>query len=426
MQHKVVRYILAAVIALVLLTGAFSGGVIIGWAMPNRAACASANSDPQSGASSSATSCTGPAAAAGTPTLTTDRNTLFAPFWEAWDIVHQEYVDQPVNDLTLMRGAIKGMMESLGDKHTSYMNPEEYKQANTQLGGEYEGIGAYVDVTGDYVKIISPIKDSPAEKAGLQPGDVVIAVDGQDMTGIAGDLVLQKILGPARTNVTLTIQRSTADKPFNVTITRAKIVIAAVEGKMLANNIAYVKINTFGDKTTQELTDNLTTLMGQKPTGLIVDLRNNGGGYLTTAIEVVSQFVEGGKIAMYEQYGDGTVREFTTQRGGLATKIPLVVLVNSGTASASEITAGAIQDYGRGKLVGVTTYGKGSVQNWMALKNDQGAVRVTIARWLTPLKRQINEIGLKPDVVVELTTDDAKANRDPQLDKAVEILTSAK
>jgi carboxyl-terminal processing protease len=270
------------------------------------------------------------------------------------------------------------------------------------------------------------MKGSPAEKAGLLPNDVVIAVDGKDMTGISGELVLKKILGPAGTKVTLTIQRPNQDKPFDVTLQRAKIVMAAVEGKMLDNNIAYIKINTFGEKTTEELVTNLKALNASSAKGLVIDLRNNGGGYLTTAIEVVSQFIDSGNVAMYEQYGDGTTREFTTQRGGLATKVPLVVLVNGGTASASEITAGAIQDYGRGKLVGVTTYGKGSVQNWIALKNNAGAVRVTIARWLTPDKRQINEVGLKPDVVVEMTADDVKANRDPQLDKAVEILTTAK
>jgi carboxyl-terminal processing protease len=418
MQYKVYRYILAVAIALVLLGGAFSGGVMVGWAMPSQPEGMS--TPPLLGGAGLATAST----RSSTP-QTTDTTKLFAPFWEAWSIVHDQYVDQPVDDLKLMRGAISGMMQALGDKHTSYMDPDEYKQANTQLGGEYEGIGAYVDVTGDFVKIVSPMKGSPAEKAGLLPNDAIIAVDGTDMTGISGELVLKRILGPAGTKVTLTISRPNVDKPFDVTLQRAKIVVPEVEGKMLDNNIAYIKINTFGDKTTDELLSNLKTLNVAKSSGLIVDLRNNGGGYLTTAIEVVSQFIDSGKIVMYEQYGDGTMREYTSQNGGLATKIPLVVLVNQGTASASEITAGAIQDYGRAKLVGVTTYGKGSVQNWIALKNNAGAVRVTVARWLTPEKRQINEKGLKPDVVVEMTADDVKAKRDPQLDKAVEILTSS-
>ena len=163
-------------------------------------------------------------------------------------------------------------------------------------------------------------------------------------------------------------------------------------------------------------------LLDKKPAGLILDLRYDGGGYLQTAIQVVSEFIPAGKVALYEQYGDGNMQTYKTSGTGLATDIPLVVLVNEGTASASEITAGAIQDYGRGKLVGVTTYGKGSVQNWIPLNNNEGAVRITIAHWLTPEKRQINKIGLKPDVEVKITDDDIKNKLDPQLDAAVKLL----
>ncbi len=417
MQTKFIRYFLGSLIAVVLLVGTFSGGVIVGWAMPGGVPTFL----PLTGSGT-------PAANSQTGATPTNLSTLFSPFWEAWDIIHNQYVDQPVDDTNLMRGAIRGMMESLGDPHSSYMDPEQYKQANSSLAGSYEGIGATVDITGEYLKIVSPMPGSPAEKAGLKPNDQVVGVNGTDVTGVPGDLVLQKILGPAGTSVTLTIERTdpatNQSKKFDVTITREKIVMHSATGKMLDNNIAYVQINTFGDNTTSELRQTLQTLMAQKPNGMILDLRNNGGGYLNTAIEVVSEFVKGGQTVMYEQFGNGTRNTFKTTSGGLATNIPLVVLVNGGSASASEITAGAIQDLGRGKLVGETTYGKGSVQNWIALKDNQGAVRVTIARWLTPKGRQINGKGLEPDVVVKLTDQDVQAGSDPQLDKAVQILST--
>ncbi len=344
---------------------------------------------------------------------------LFAPFWETWDLVHDYYVDQPVNDESLMQGAIEGMLGSLGDPHTSYMNPEEFEQANETLEGEYEGIGAWVDITGDYVKIISPMKGSPADEAGLQPNDIVTAINGEDMTGIPGDLVLQRILGPAGTDVTLTIQRGT--ETFDVTITRAQITVPTAESEMLEDNIAYIALYNYGENTTEQLRSALQELLAQNPDGLIFDLRDNGGGYLNTAIEVVSEFISDG-VVMYEQYGDGSTYSYEAIPGGLATEIPLVVLVNGGTASASEITAGAIQDLGRGTLVGVTTYGKGSVQNWFALEGENGGIRVTIARWLTPDGRQISGEGLEPEYIVEMTEEDYAQELDPQLDKAIEVL----
>jgi carboxyl-terminal processing protease len=419
-MNKPIRYLLGAFVAVLLLAGAFSGGLVVGWLLPDKAASAAPLlATPNNPAASSGTT-SDPSASAGTPK---DLQELFKPFWDTWQIVKDQYVDQPVDQEKMMRGAISGMLNALGDPHTSYMDPEQYRQANMPMNGEYEGIGAWVDTTGAFVKVISPMANSPAEKAGLKANDIIIKVDGEDMTGIDGSLVLRRVLGPAGSNVTLTIQREGVEQPFDVTITRAKIVVPSVESKMLDGGIGYVKLSTFGEKTTDELKTALKDVMGQKPKGLILDLRNNGGGYLNTAIEVVSQFIGKG-VVMYEQYGDGRKKSFEAQAGGLAVDIPLVVLVNEGTASASEITAGAIQDYQRGLLVGVTTYGKGSVQNWIPLANDQGAVRVTIARWLTPKERQITKIGLKPDAEVKLTDEDIANKKDPQLDKAVEIINN--
>jgi carboxyl-terminal processing protease len=193
---------------------------------------------------------------------------------------------------------------------------------------------------------------------------------------------------------------------------------------MLDSGIAYLALSTFGDHTTRDLRKALKELLAQEPKGLILDLRYNGGGYLQTAVEVTSEFINSGNVLL-EQYGDGTITEYKAEKGGLALDIPMVVLVNEGSASASEITAGALQDAGRARLVGVTTYGKGTVQKWLPLQDDAGAVRITIARWLTPKERQINGAGLTPDVVVEMTEEDYAADRDPQLDKAVELLLQA-
>jgi carboxyl-terminal processing protease len=405
-----IRYLLAGCIAIVLLAGSFAGGILVGWFLPHEQTVSARAEET-------------PIAADQAPAQApADLDELFAPFWEVWELVKTQYVDQPVDQQAMMRGAIRGMLEALGDDHTSYMDPDEYKQANMQMEGDYEGIGAWVDTTGEFLVIISPMPDSPAEKAGLKPGDTIIAVDGEDMTGVDGNLVLRRILGPAGTDVTLTVQREEEEDPFDVTITRARIIVPSVTSEMLENDIAYVQLLTFGDETTADLKDDLEELMAQNPKGMILDLRNNGGGYLQTAIEVVSQFIPSG-VVMYEEYGDGTRQTFEALPRGLATEIPLVVLVNEGTASASEITAGAIQDLERGTLVGVTTFGKGSVQNWIPLKNDEGAVRVTIARWLTPNERQIHDVGLEPDVVVERTDEDIEADLDPQLDKAIELLT---
>ncbi len=419
-MKKGLLYTIIAIIAVVLLAGAFSGGFLVGHYLPLGNQTVSTNGSPALIEGSNAT----PAPVTGDTNAATPGNleTLFKPFWETWAIVHAQFVDQPVDDVAMMRGAIRGMLQSLGDAHTSYMDPQEFKDANSSLEGSYEGIGAYVDTGGDFLTVTSPIPGSPAEKAGLKPGDKIIAIDGADMTGVNPELARRKVLGPAGTTVKLTILREGLQEPFDVDITRDKITIASVESKMLENNIAYVKLNTFGDTTSQDLEKQLKDLMAQNPKGLILDLRYNGGGYLQTAVETASQFISKGVI-LYEQYGDGRKDGYDAIPGGLALDVPMVVLINKGSASASEIVAGALQDYKRAQLVGETSYGKGSVQNWIPLQDEQGAVRVTIAKWLTPNGRTIQKIGLTPDVVVVLSDKDAAAKLDPQLDKAIELLS---
>jgi carboxyl-terminal processing protease len=410
--NNTTKTILGAFVGLVLLAGAFSGGFIVGHLMP------ATSQFPGISDLLPSSPAVQPEQQAATPD---ELETLFEPFWEAWNIVHEQYVEQPVDDQVLMQGAIRGMMDALGDEQTFYMEPQVYENETSSLQGEYEGIGAYVDTEGDYLMIVSPIEGSPAEQAGLQPGDKVIAIDGEDMTGVPPEEARLKVLGPEGSKVTLTVTREGEPGPLEFTITRAQIEIRSAEGKMLENNIGYVDINTFGERTTQELRAALDDLLKQNPRGIVIDLRNNPGGYLSTAVEVSSEFIDEGVI-LYEEYGDGRRDTHRALGNGQATDIPLVVLINEGSASASEILAGALQDYDRAKLVGVKSFGKGSVQNWVPLSDNQGAARVTIARWLTPDERLIDHIGLMPDVVVEMTNEDFEAELDPQLDAAVETL----
>ncbi|MDP2995230.1 MAG: S41 family peptidase [Anaerolineales bacterium] len=407
MQNKTLRSVLIVFVAIILVVCVFGSGFVVGNFVPTLKPAFVPTLPATPGDNQG-----------GTPT---DLQSQFAPFWQAWDLVHQNYVDQPVDETKLVQGAIRGMLDALGDPHTGYWTPQETTDANMSMQGEYDGIGAYVDTRGDYLTITKPISGYPAEQAGLQMGDQIIAVDGTDVTGMDPDLVrMTKVMGPAGTDVHLTIHREGVDQPLEFTITRAHIVIPSVTSKMLDNNIAYIQITVFGDNTASNFHDQLSQLMAQNPSGMILDLRDNGGGYLDAGIAIASEFIDHGVIVT-EQYGDGTKDPHNATPGGLATTIPLVVLVNGNTASASEIVSGAIQDDGRGKLVGVLTYGKGSVQNWIPL-SDGGTARITIAKWLTPNGRTIDKIGLTPEVVVTMTQDDYTAGRDPQLDAAVQLL----
>ena len=411
-MNKTLKAILASVVSVILLAGAFSAGFL------------TANFFPLNGLPSYddlapfAPPTVSPEQQASTPA---DVQEVFAPFWQTWNLVHEQYVIQPVDDVKLMEGAINGMLQTLDVGLNYYENAEDFAASNDYLNGrDYEGIGAFVDVKGDYMTIISPMRGSPAEKAGLRAGDKVIAIDGEDMTGVSPEDVRQKVLGPEGTTVVITILRE-GEQPFDVSITRAKITTPLVESEMREDGIGYIRLNTFGDSTDSELRAAIEELSAQNPKGLILDLRYNGGGYLDQGIAVTSEFLPGGQVVVYQRYGDGTLEEHKSNGGGIAVEIPMVVLVNEGSASASEIVAGALQDYGRAKLVGITTFGKGSVQSVNPLPGG-GVVAITSAQWLTPNKRLIQDTGLIPDIYVELTQEDFDAGRDPQLDTAVETL----
>jgi carboxyl-terminal processing protease len=351
----------------------------------------------------------------------TGSNDVFGPFFQAWDIIHSRFVDQPVDDTKLIQGAINGMMQSLGEENSTYMDPETFETASDALTG-YEGIGATVDVTGEYLKIVKPFPGSPAEKAGLKTGDEIVKVEGVDMTGKNPADVRDLLLGPAGTHVLLTVRRPGESELLEFDIVRAKIEPPVVESRMLDGGIAYVYLGIFSDAADAQLQQALTELMKENPKGLILDLRQNVGGYVSSAVDVGSQFLPENTLLFYEK-GSSSEQRYYTHAGGLAVTIPMVVLVDGGTASAAEIVAGALQDHQRALLVGTTTYGKGSVQEWIPLMNDMGAVRITVARWYTPNGRQISKKGLTPDIEVEITEEQFQAGEDPQLDRAVEQLS---
>jgi carboxyl-terminal processing protease len=386
------------VVAIFLLVGACAGGYIVGYVTTSR------NTDSETTSSGAE-----------------NTDALFAPFWEAWQIVQTHYLEQPVDDEKLMQGAIRGMLDALGDQHTSYMDPSEFEDANAPLEG-YDGIGAYVNTDGELLTIIEPIDGSPAEAADLRAGDQIIAIDGEDVTGMLPENARLKVLGPAGSKVILTILREGVEQPFDVEITRAHIVIPSVESEMLEGQIAYVSLSTFGETSAEDLSNAIEQLLAQNPKALILDLRNNSGGYLDIAIDIGSLFLSDGVVA-YEEYGDGTRITYETTGEAIAADIPMIVLVNEWSASASELVAGALQDRGRAQIVGAVTFGKGTVQSWIPLSNDQGAVRVTIARWLTPNGDNVHETGLTPDYEVAYTEEDMLAGNDPQLERAIELLS---
>lgn len=416
MLGKIIRWTLGGILMGMLAVGLFASGFAVGHVTAGSGSQLSALPLISGKTNTTVT----PPPDTGTPV---DLQTKFAPFWEAWTLVHKNYYSQPVDDQALVYGAIKGMIQALGDKHSGYMTPAESKINSTSLSGELEGIGATVEISGKYLKIISPIPNSPAEKIGILPGDTVTKVNGEDIAGQDLYTIISKVRGPAGTKVKLLIVRDGESAPLEFEVTRAKVIITSVETKMLPNDIAYVKVNEFGAKTSGELQTQLKTLMAQKPKGIILDLRNNGGGYVHTAVDVASHFISRNKVLLVERFGDGREQKVLTQGGGLATDIPLVVLINQGSASASEVVTGAIQDYKRGTIIGETSYGKGTGQIGYELSNEQGEARITIFRWLTPNGNWVHEKGITPDIEVKMTKADREAKLDPQLDAALKALT---
>ncbi len=350
----------------------------------------------------------------------TEAEAAFQPFWESWRLLQNEYFDQPLDNVQLAEGAIAGMIATLEDPNTRYLPPEQETAARNSISGQIEGIGAEVTEEEDgAIVIVSPYEGSPAADAGLLPGDILREADGIALTGMPVSEAASIVRGPAGSVVTLTIERD--GELFEVDVTRGIIRVPSVRGEILEENIAYVRLSRFGDNSTDELNELLADLLAQNPTGLILDLRGNPGGSLETAVSIADQFLTEGPI-LTQRFGNGEDKNFEATDDGLALDIPLVLLMDEGSASAAEVLAGAIRDRERGVIIGATSFGKGTVQTWWSLSN-QGGLRITTARWLTPNGTWVHEAGIEPDFFVALPeVDNIEEFTDTQLETAVNYL----
>ena len=337
--------------------------------------------------------------------------------FRAVQVVKGQYVGTAEGPL-LMTGSLKGMVNSLGDPYSVYLDPKMYSELMLETKGSFGGVGIVLGVKDKQLTVVAPIEGTPAETAGILSGDLIVKIDGQDTKDMALDEAVGKIRGKEGSKVTLTIQR-TGQEVEEYSLTRATIVLKSVSGKILENGIGYIRLSMFSETTGNDFTQKMSELTEQGMTSLILDLRNNPGGLIGESVKVARLLVPQGPIVSV--IGKDGERE-TSQSYLEKTPLPLVVLINGGSASASEIVAGAIQDTSAGKLIGVKTFGKGSVQRIIPLDKDS-AVKITIAEYHTPKDRSIHGKGIEPDIVVEMPKDkDAKS--DPQLDKAIEVLKS--
>ena len=360
----------------------------------------------------------------------------FAAFCEAYDRLQQDYVDE-LDPEKLAEGAIRGMFQyGVEDPNSGYMPPEQYQQALGDLSGAFGGIGAEMATRNTEdpedlaacteftsvcrLVVIAPLADTPAEAAGLQPGDVVLAVDGDPVDGSTMNDEISRIRGEPGTDVTLTLERE-GGEPFDVTITRAEITLQEVETRMIDGHIGYIALNGFSAPASEQFAAALATLLDDGADQIVFDLRNNPGGYINAAQEIASQFIGDGLIFIQESAGDD-VKRYESTGEGVATHpdLSVAVLVNGGSASASEIVAAALQERGRATLVGEPTFGKNTVQVWGRLEND-GGIRITISRWFTPDHNSVAPDGIQPDIVAAPTAETPPED-DPVLDAALEHL----
>ena len=344
----------------------------------------------------------------------------FKVFWEAWRIVERDFYNRgTIDHQRMIYGATKGMVEAVGDPYTVYLTPTGREISDTDLRGSFDGIGVHVDLRDSRLTVVAPIEGSPAAEAGLRPGDVITQVDGQSLVNkTLNDLVLL-IRGPRGTGVTLTIVRPSLPDPLVLTIVRAEIRLESVRARMLDQGVGYLRITNFSGNTGPESERLLQDLLAQQPNGVVVDLRSNPGGYLHSAVQVANHFLDEGVI-VHQADGNGERQTYRADPGGVATGARVAVLMNKGTASASEILAAALRDNGRSVLIGEQTFGKGTVQNVHELSDGSG-LRVTTAQWLTPAEQPIQGVGITPDIA-SAGPPDGQLDPDPQLEAAVRYL----
>lgn len=356
--------------------------------------------------------------------LKKDNTIDFALFWNVWDLLETKYVESDKLDARILfYGAIKGMLAATGDPYTTFFDPNENKKFSEDISGNFEGIGAELGIKSGILTIVAPLQGSPAEKAGLRSGDKIIKIDGTTAADMTIEEAVDHIRGAKGTPVALNIFRDGSQDTQDVTVVRDVINVKSVTLEFKENNIAYIKITRFGDDTNKIFAESIAKVRAQKARGLVIDLRNNPGGYLESSIAIASKLLPKDKVVVIEENGDKSQKKMLSRGGDLASGIETVVLINEGSASASEILAGALKDNRPDNvtLIGKKSFGKGSVQEFIDLPQGT-AVKITVARWLTPNGTQINEQGIKPDKEVEFTNDDYNANRDPQLDSALQTL----
>ncbi|EKD49809.1 MAG: hypothetical protein ACD_63C00041G0005 [uncultured bacterium] len=342
----------------------------------------------------------------------------FGLFWNVFDLIEKKHYDRPIDQKKLFYGAISGMVKAIDDPYSAFMDPETTKKFEEELEGTFEGIGVEIGIKKNRLTVISPLEGTPAQKAGLKPGDWIVKINDDVTIDMNLDEAVQKIRGEKGTKVKLTISRDNLSDPQEFEIARNTITVKTVKLEFLENDIAHLEVLEFGNDTKKELDKAVMEILTKNTRGIILDLRNNPGGLLDVSVKVAGQFIPEGTIVI-EQYADGKREILESEGPGKLKDIPTVILVNEGSASASEIVAGAMHDRLGTKLIGMKTFGKGSVQDLETLPQGT-SLRITTAKWLTPNGDEIDEKGLNPDIEIDLTDEDYDNNRDPQLDKARE------
>ena len=349
----------------------------------------------------------------------------FDIFWEAWSYVKGEYAGEDVTDAQLFYGAMEGLVYALEDPYSMFLEPKTSEEFQKEISGSFDGIGAEIGIRNNVLTIISPLTGSPADNAGLKAGDKVLEIDGESTQNMSLFSAVENIRGEKGTTVDITVYRDNEDDTRTISVVRDEIDIESVEWKMLDGNIAYIQLKHFNTDTLGDFAKAANDVVSKKSRGIILDLRNNPGGLLRTAVEIASYWIGGDQIIVIEKNrGEDIVGEKAINENAYFENLPTVVLVNRGSASGSEILAGALQDYGLAVVVGETTFGKGSVQDFRTFR-DGSSIKLTVAEWLTPSGRHINGVGIDPDREVELTEEDWNNDKDPQLDEAVSVVLNA-
>lgn len=347
----------------------------------------------------------------------------FSLFWEAYNKLKESFVTPEKLDVQkIIYGAISGMLKSLDDPYTTFFNPEETKQFLEEIKGKFEGVGMEVGIKQGQLIIIAPLENTPAQRAGLRAGDKILKIDGKDTIDLTVEEAVDLIRGPKSTEVTLTILRDEWTEPKDIKLVREVIIIPSLKWELKEGDIAYIRIYQFSEGVNSDFAKAALEILSSPAKKIILDLRDNPGGLLDEAVTISGWFLKRGDVVVIEDFGDGKEKNnYESEGPGRLSEYPVVILINYGSASASEILAGAIKDNKGVQLIGEKSFGKGLVQESIRL-SDGSSLKITVAKWLTPKGISINDVGLEPDIMVVMTEKDRQEGKDPQLDKAIEIM----